>query len=102
VKCWSLSRSWTEQTVTGRDDAHILQELAATCVWHSATGSSAKRWSHVRPDHAMLQTDIEIVTRDGHARTWTLNASSPGALKDGRATWWRWRWTSPSASVPRP
>src|SRR5207342_3283891 len=35
-------------------------------------------------DHAMLQTDIEIITRDGHARTWTLAASSPGLLKDGR------------------
>src|SRR4030095_8836305 len=76
-----LSRSWTEQTGYGRDDAHILQDWLRRA-YGIPDGQLREAMDRMfGPDHAMLQTDIEIVTRDGHARTWTLNASSPGALK---------------------
>ncbi|HVQ34058.1 MAG TPA: PAS domain S-box protein [Lysobacter sp.] len=79
-----LSRAWTEQTGYGREDAHVLQDWLRRA-YGIRNGDFRDAMDRMfGTDHAMLQTDIEILTRDGQARTWTLNASSPGALKDGR------------------
>ncbi|UHQ18698.1 PAS domain S-box protein [Lysobacter sp. KIS68-7] len=79
-----LSRSWTEQTGYSLEDAPVLQDWLrrAYGIREGSFRDAMDRLFGV--DHAMLQTDIDIVTRDGQPRAWSLNASSPGALKDGR------------------
>jgi PAS domain S-box-containing protein len=79
-----LSRSWTEQTGYSLEDAPLLQDWLKRA-YGIRNGSFREAMDRLfGVDHAMLQTDIEIVTRDGLPRSWSLNASSPGALKDGR------------------
>jgi PAS domain S-box-containing protein len=79
-----LSRSWIEMTGYTTEDAPILQgwlRRAYDVRDGDFTGAMDRLFD---ADHAMLQTDIEIVTRGGQPRTWSLNASSPGRLRDGR------------------
>src|SRR5688572_48385 len=84
-----LSRHWTEQTGYAIEDAPVLQDWLRRAYGihdgHAHDGSFRRAMDRLfGEDHAMLQTDIEIVTRSGEPRTWSLNASSPGRLKDGR------------------
>ncbi|NUS60512.1 MAG: PAS domain S-box protein, partial [Lysobacter sp.] len=80
----NLSRHWTELTGYTKDDAPVLQDWLrrAYGIRNGGFGEAIERI--FGGDHAMVQTDIEIVTRNGQPRTWSLNASSPGKLRDGR------------------
>lgn len=79
----NLSRTWTEHTGYALEDAAVLQDWLRRA-YGIRDGFRETMDRLFGADHAMLQTDIEIVTRDGQPRSWSLNASSPGALKDGR------------------
>jgi PAS domain S-box-containing protein len=79
-----LSRSWVELTGYSLDDAPILQGWLRRA-YDVRDGDFAERIDQLfEAEHAMLQTDVEIVTRSGQPRTWSLSASSPGRMRDGR------------------
>jgi PAS domain S-box-containing protein len=66
------------------EDAPILQAWLRRA-YDVRDGDFAERIAQLfETEHAMLQTDVEIVTRGGQPRTWSLSASSPGKLRDGR------------------
>ncbi|MGO4550039.1 PAS domain S-box protein [Lysobacter sp. 2RAF19] len=80
----NLSRHWTELTGYTKNDPAVLQEWLRRA-YGIRDGEFREAIERIfGADHAMVQTDIEILTRNGQPRTWSLNASSPGLLKDGR------------------
>ncbi|WP_161786933.1 PAS domain S-box protein [Noviluteimonas dokdonensis] len=80
----NLSRHWTELTGYTKTDSAVLQDWLRRA-YGIREGEFRDAIERIfGSDHAMVQTDIEIVTRNGLPRTWSMNASSPGRLKDGR------------------
>ena len=80
----NLSRHWTELTGYTKK---TRRSCRSGCAARTASATATFHEAIERifgGDHAMVQTDIEILTRNGVPRTWSLAASSPGLLKDGR------------------
>ncbi|MGN6513345.1 MAG: PAS domain S-box protein [Lysobacteraceae bacterium] len=80
-----LSRVWTELTGYGLGDTAALRRLLARAYGADEDGLPAAVKRLFGPDRAaLLQTELPVETRDGQRLTWTLSASSPGTLRDGR------------------
>jgi two-component system CheB/CheR fusion protein len=79
-----ISRSWTELTGYTRED---MRSLDAWLNRAYGTGAEAVR-DHVRAlfrgDQREMGVEFPIRTRDGQTRNWSVSASSPGTLEDGR------------------
>lgn len=82
-----VSRSWTELTGYTLEDASIIQSWLTKA--YGAGGEDVREameqaFAALDDDRPMRAVDFEIVTRFGEKRHWSLSASSPGTLKDGR------------------
>ena len=80
-----LSGVWTELTGYTLGDTDALHALLGRAYGAGAEGlAAAIRRLFDRDERLHVQTDLEVVTRDGERLTWNLSASSPGRLRDGR------------------
>ena len=80
-----LSNVWTELTGYGLGDTIALRRLLARAYGTDEDGLHAAVKRLFGQDRAaLLQTELAVETRSGQRLTWTLSASSPGKLRDGR------------------
>ncbi|NUS39644.1 MAG: PAS domain S-box protein [Lysobacter sp.] len=80
-----LSTVWTELTGYTLGDTAVLRRLLARAYGAGDEGlDAAVQRLFDRQGPSLLQTELPVETRDGKRLTWTLSASSPGHLRDGR------------------
>ncbi|HSR66099.1 MAG TPA: PAS domain S-box protein [Xanthomonadaceae bacterium] len=80
-----LSNVWTELTGYTLGDTKALRRLLARAYGadeHDLGPAVQRLFGH--EGAAQLQTELPVETRNGQRLTWTLSASSPGQLRDGR------------------
>ncbi|MDQ3546187.1 MAG: PAS domain S-box protein [Verrucomicrobiota bacterium] len=79
-----ISRAWTELT------GYTAEEIPTFEAWvnqaYGAGGEEVRRRMErlFHDETPMEQVEFEIRTRGGESRFWSLSASSPGTLRDGR------------------